>query len=265
MDSKEQFRAICLEYLQAFRNLKLPLISKDLVNEAVFIDFRVLPHIELLLRNAILKLGNEWSFIVVCGNINYDFMSEICSSISPNIKIVRLDVNNLDINGYNNLLLTAEFWELFIGNKILLYQEDSYIFKDNISDFLKFDYIGAPWNHLKGYSIVGNGGFSLRNRMLMIEIIRRIPIDSVKLHPFLKMEMERKKMEKIPEDVYYSRVMLLYKVGRLADLKSACLFSVENLYYRDPFGGHQFWIAMKDWKNVLRKNIFMTIKRYLKK
>jgi len=264
-EHKRQFRNICVEYLPHFRTLELPTIQTDSVNEAVFIDFRELQHIELLVRNAILKIGGEWSYTIVCGNTNYDFCRLIAQTISENIKVIRLDYDAIDINGYNNLLLTVDFWNLFTGKKILLYQEDSFIFKGNIGDFMRFDYIGAPWNHLKGYTVVGNGGFSLRNRLLMIELLNRIPVGSVQLHPFIAMEMRKRKMTQLPEDVYFSRAILMGRVGRLADIKSACMFSIENLYYADPLGGHQFWVAMRDWKNFLRKNLFLTVKKGTRK
>ena len=41
--------------------------------------------------------------------------------------------------------MNEDFWNLFASKKILIHQEDSIIFKNNINDFLKYDYIGAPW------------------------------------------------------------------------------------------------------------------------
>ena len=69
----------------------------------------------------------------------------MCSSISKNIKIIKTDYDNLNQTTYSLLLSTTKFWELFNGEKILLYQEDSCIFNSNINDFLDWDYIGAPW------------------------------------------------------------------------------------------------------------------------
>ena len=57
-----------------------------------------------------------------------------------------MDIDNLNQESYSNLLQTKEFWNLFDSKKIFLYQEDSVVFKNNIRDFLGYDYIGAPWN-----------------------------------------------------------------------------------------------------------------------
>ena len=32
-----------------------------------------------------------------------------------------------------------------LGEKILIYQDDTMLFHNSIEEFLKYDYIGAPW------------------------------------------------------------------------------------------------------------------------
>jgi len=73
-------------------------------------------------------------------------MKILCESISKNIKIIKLDIDNLNQKTYSNLLQTKEFWNLFHSEKIFLYQEDTLVFKDNIEDFIEFDFIGAILN-----------------------------------------------------------------------------------------------------------------------
>jgi len=58
--------------------------------------------------------------------------------------------------------------------KVLLMQDDTFIFKENIQEFLSYDLIGAPWRFsmVEGYDVkVGNGGFSLRSMDLIYEVI----------------------------------------------------------------------------------------------
>ncbi|NCV18990.1 MAG: hypothetical protein EBW42_09525 [Rhodobacterales bacterium] len=100
----------------------------------------------------------------------------ICNQISPNIQIIKLDVENLTQNQYSKLLTTKEFWKNLNGEKILIYQEDSFLFKKNINDFLSFDFIGAPFpkNVNDTPNLVGNGGFSLRTKSKMLEVISKI-------------------------------------------------------------------------------------------
>ena len=140
-----QFRYLCLDYLPLIRKIAIPDFSPQSKLETVLIEYRKLPHMEFLIRNTILKLDNNWSHTVVCGNTNYDFIKSICSSISPNINIVNTEHNAMNRQTYSDMLTSQEFWEMFHGEKLLIYQEDSCIFNNNYKDFIKYDYIGAPW------------------------------------------------------------------------------------------------------------------------
>ena len=89
-----------------------------------------------------------------------------------------------DVDSYNKLVTSCEFYERFISYKyMLIYQLDAFVFRDNLEYFcsLGYDYIGAPWiqpvglcrfknkiYHLK----VGNGGLSLRRVKACIEVLK---------------------------------------------------------------------------------------------
>ena len=131
----------------------------NLEYEAVLLEFRMFPHVEFILRNNILKLGNKWSFTIICGKLNYEYMKTLCKSVSPYIKIINVEFENLLPSEYSLYLSGKPFWSLLKGRKVLIYQEDSIIFKTNIDQFLYYDYIGAPWptEYNGNISIVGNG------------------------------------------------------------------------------------------------------------
>ena len=210
-NKKNQYRYFCFNYLYLIRQIKLNKILLDLPYEAVLIEFRILPHLEFLIRNSIYKLGSSWSQTIVCGNINYNFIIDICSKISPNIKVIKLDYNNITTTEYSKLLASIDFWNLFKGEKILIYQEDTCIFKTNINEFIMWDYIGAPWPDNNVYKLsVGNGGLSLRSKQTMIDVINKISIS-----------------DDIPEDIYFSKNISEYKLGNIADKTSAYNFSFE--------------------------------------
>ncbi len=72
--------------------------------------------------------------------------------------------------GYNALLLSPLFWDALIGRqKVLIFQHDSLCCNQSpyaATDFMDFDYIGAPWPRKRPVGLVidgGNGGFSLRD------------------------------------------------------------------------------------------------------
>ena len=212
----------------------MPTIPVDSNLEAVLIECRILPHVEFIIRNAIIKLGSKWSHTIVCGNKNYEYMTKMCKGISPNIKTIRLDVDNLDAaTTYNDVLTSLSFWNMFKGEKILIHQEDSFIFKTNIDDYLKFDYIGAPWNDAllwinnNGIKLgVGNGGFSLRTKQTMIKAITRFP---------------RCSNSTDFEDVYFSRCIYNNDLGLLPSISEAASFSSEAIVNDQSFGGHCFF------------------------
>ena len=117
------------------KNVELPKIPKKSNFEAVLIEFRPFPHLEFLIKNSILKLGEKWAHTVICGNKNYDFMVDICKNISYNINVIKLDVDEMTPSQYNIFMTSLNFWNILKGEKILFYQEDSIIFHKNIDDF----------------------------------------------------------------------------------------------------------------------------------
>lgn len=74
------------------------------------------------------------------------------------------------VSSYSRMLLDPGFYERFAAYEyLLLYQLDCLVFSDRLRSFAErgFDYIGAPWlcsrdDPGRGFSRVGNGGFSLR-------------------------------------------------------------------------------------------------------
>lgn len=245
------FRQVCERLLSYIRNIDLPEVVTCSKNEAVLIEFRCFPHVEFLLRNNILKIGHLFSFTVVCGNLNYEYMTELCSKISPNIKVIKIDKNNVLPSEYIELLSSVEFWNLFSSEKILLFQEDSIIFRSNIEDFLDYDYIGAPWplhtNDTQGR--VGNGGFSLRTRKIMLTICENFPIKETEYNASTLKYMEDSQLSTPPEDVYFALNMERHQVGRLPSAQVASYFCTESIKNLESFGGHNFWVSDRLWRD----------------
>ena len=238
-DPKKEYRYFCYNCLNLISNKEYPKLELDLLLETVLIEFRILPHLEFLIKNIILKLGNKWSYTIVCGNLNYKYILNICYNL--NIKIIKLNIDNLEVSNYNKLLTSIEFWNLFKGNKILIYQEDTFIFKSNINDFLEWDYIGAPFpkdNNVNKLQ-VGNGGLSLRTKNCMIEVLEKAP----------------KIKDDEPEDVYFTKNMINYNIGNIATFIPALKFSSEFFTNSNSFGGHCFFYYNYKWKNLIFQNL----------
>lgn len=81
--------------------------------------------------------------------------------------------------GYNRLVLTEQFYRAFAAYEyILIYQLDCLVFANTLEEWCRrgWDYVGAPWlkdteDPTKGFSIVGNGGLSLRRVRRAIEVL----------------------------------------------------------------------------------------------
>ena len=253
IDDKEVYRNICNTYLENIRNIKIQPLKLNLEKETVLIEFRILEHLECLVRNTIINVGNNWSHTIICGNLNYEYVCNFSSKISNNIKIIKLNYDNLTHNQYNNFMLSNEIWDLLIGEKILIYQEDSCIFKNNIDDFLNYDYIGAPFGPSCVMPInVGNGGFSLRSKSVMkksLEICN--PANFNTTSSMVNNYRRHCNLEMFPEDIYYPQVIQDNALGIVAPVNVASNFSSEHTYNANSLGMHCLWFCNRQWKNVI--------------
>lgn len=249
--SKETFRLACLEQLPIIQDIEIPDIVQNNLCETVLVEFRWFEHLEFLVRNMVLKLP-LWSHTIVCGNINYDYIKIMCDNIHKDIKIVKLNIDNLSPSDYSNLLISRNFWDNFYGEKILIYQEDSFLFhSENIDVFLEYDYVGAPWKTEQDDNSygVGNGGFSLRSKSKMIEVIEKIKPEKLFIGEFTKAYMNYTDSYILPEDVYFSKSLIDYNIGKVATREIASKFSQECLKSDNPIGGHNFYLA-GEHKNI---------------
>ena len=254
---KEEFRYFCFRYLNYARLFSIPDLLRVSVKEVVLIEYRKFPHIEFIMRNAIHKLGASWSYTIVCGSLNYEYMTDLARSIHPNINIVFTPYDNLTPSMYSTMLATPEFWDNLNGDKILIMQEDTFIFRNTIDTFLEWDYIGAPWPTEQDDTpnSVGNGGFSLRTRQVMMDVIKKISIRDTALPLHTAQYMVTTGNTVLPEDVYFSKNIQEFGLGRVAPWDIAINFSTETQFNPDSFGGHNFWLNDPMWRDRLYNTI----------
>lgn len=120
--------------------------------------------------------------IVTHESLEIKFYTDLLKAKNINYFIKIFDCkyfNSLD--GYNQLLLSRHFYRRFQKfNYLLIYQLDSYVFKDELNFWcqLGYDYVGAPWllndedgTIILNYEWVGNGGFSLRRTKKFIQAL----------------------------------------------------------------------------------------------
>jgi hypothetical protein len=228
---------------------------------AVIIEPRSHPALEFVLNNFTTNLNDDWGFIIFHGNLNYNYIINIITKI-PNynirIKLINLNVDNLTIEMYNNLLKNINLYENIPTETFLIFQTDTLInpkYKDLIYEFIDYDYVGAPWI---SNGNVGNGGLSLRKKSKMIEIIK-------KKKYYLEIngrtfELNRDTYEpniNLNEDIYFSLNQIFLKTNienikgnfiiyhdvelNKPDFETAKRFSCETILSEIYFGIHKVY------------------------
>jgi hypothetical protein len=196
---------------------------------AIIVEPRNHKALPFVVNNVIDNLSNDWNVIIFHGNMNINYVNNIVKT-SNRIKLHNLNVDNFTRNEYSRLLMTKSFYDNIPTETFLIFQTDTMIFSKNknyINRFLQYDYVGAPWPHLNNQ--IGNGGFSLRKKSKMIEILEK---------------------EEIPDDPNYAEDLFfalpknvsLYKPS----IEEAKYFSFECEFFSDTFACHQPWIINKE-------------------
>jgi len=202
---------------------------------AIIIEPRKHKALSFVLKNFLENLSEEWDFIVFHGSSNKAFVREIVKTdlalYKNRITLVNLKKENLMNKEYNLLLKTADFYKYILTESFLIFQTDSLIIKENkhlINEFLKYDYVGAPWIRDRK---VGNGGLSLRKKSKMLEIISKVDPSTIKYHN---------------EDEYfcYQTEVPLYT----PTFEEAQQFSVETIFNPAPFGIHNCFTHLADYE-----------------
>lgn len=141
---------------------------------AVLIEPRPTTLIELVIKNFMYFLHEDWNLMVICGNKNKKYILHLAEMIGE-IIIIDLKVDNLVISEYNSLCLSSELYDYIPTEHMLFFQLDTLLRKPIADDYLKYAYVGAPWrSDLQWFHMtngIGNGGLSLRRKSYMLSII----------------------------------------------------------------------------------------------
>lgn len=248
------FDDLCKKSL-GFLEKEYPNISKSSKNKTIIVETRWNPTIEFTIKNTIQKLGDGWGHIIFCNNDNFNNIENLRKEISDEIEIINFGDIFIDRNSYNNLILHSRFWSWVNCEKILIYQSDTFIFKQFDNEFLKWDYIGAPWGpsiysselkknyNLKNEIFVGNGGLSLRHVNAMKEI----------LEIFTPPKNNDINYDSMFEDSFFSEILSNTTKYQIAPLDVASKFSFEHIYYDNTFGCHQPFVESNHDKDIFSK------------
>lgn len=201
---------------------------------AVIVETRP-ENLRTIIENHFRFLPSDWGLTFFGSKEN----EEIVKYIAPDCNFIKLPqslTRVFNAREYNEFITSPGFWGAVPYDKVLIFQHDSKLLRHGITDFLEWDYVGAPWKHIN--LVGGNGGLSLRSKEMMLKCIS-----------FMQFDFARDGNE----DVYYCR--LLPRVGgNVAPRHIAQQFSVETIFYPTPIGCHapEKWLSNKELEILLK-------------
>ena len=213
-------------YKESFDNQKLDM--------AVIVEPREHKYLIPVVNNVIDNVPKDTKIQIFHGTKNLDYIKTHFKSHIQSNKIIltNLNVENLTLSQYSNLLTSKSFWNSIPGENILIFQTDSCICNKSphkINQFLKFNYIGGvSWKKLSENNNTDynhlNGGFSFRKKSFMLDCIHSSPSANM------------------GEDSFFSKC-LLTKKQKVPTNKDSLYFSNDNGWsnYETPFGIHKIW------------------------
>jgi glycosyltransferase involved in cell wall biosynthesis len=233
-------------------------VSNNSTNVAMIVAANVDSTFKAVVYNVVSSLPGDWGLVVVYSAYSELFVKYALRHIA-NVRFIPLPASFsiTSVSDYNEMMFSATFWRSVQAKKVLLFQSDSIILHKGLEPFMKYDYIGAPWNvaqnkrvrHLIQQGLlkepVGNGGFSLRSTEAMIRACEQWNESSI--DPANRREQE---------DLFFSRTLpvLGYNV---APVDVAYQFCVEvplqgrSRLFHEPLALHSAWYYWND--DILEK------------
>lgn len=191
----------------------------------VIVEPRKHKALRFVLKNLLDNLGPNWSILLRHGPRNKEWVEALIQKEFPSSKgritLSNIGKDNLTQIDYSLYMKTKEFWQDIPTDLILIAQTDSMICPPHrglLNRFTGYDYVGAPWISNE----IGNGGFSIRRKKMMLKILDTCPD------------------EPVHEDVFFAKGCPAARPF-LPSLQEALAFSVEGVYHPKSFGIHKPW------------------------
>jgi len=217
-------------------------------NVAVIIENRPLSNLAPLILHFSSVLGPAWPVILyTSGNSLLNASIPFQRAIDEKRVQIRHLPNNTQFENHaavSEFLTRPWFWEqLAPAGHVLMFQADSILCSNSdtpIEHFLQYDFIGAPIGpgHGQGF----NGGLSLRNRSMILDITRRFSWAGE------REQMKFSSLEacvtnwpclKFEDQWFYHKMKEIGMKASLPSKEVAMKFSVETIWAERPLGYHQ--------------------------
>lgn len=214
---------------------------------AVITDTQYTPRLIPLIMHFHAVLGPEWPIVFFTSAETSNRLSETNGSSSAiwqravaagaiDVRVIPDGFNMTTRHGVNVYLSRPWLWEQLAPSKhVLVFQTDAMICGNahkTVDDFLEWDFIAAPMHNTQK---LYNGGLSLRNRTMMMEILA---------NPANNWETEEAAGTWTlgGEDIWFSRKMDLMG-AHLPDFNMAVTFACQHTWHisksKEPLGYHK--------------------------
>lgn len=221
-------------------------------NVAVIIEDRSLSNLTPLILHFSSVLGPTWPIVLfTSGKSLVNHSTSFLQAVEQgriSVRSLPEDINLKERTAISELLTTPWLWEqLAPAGHVLLFQADSILCANSklrMDDFLQYDFVGAPIDvpvegnagHGEGY----NGGLSLRNRSMILDIVKRYSWKGEKAEGKIFQEGCVTKAPCLKfEDQWFYHKMKEIPGAHLPSKEVASTFAVETVWYDTPLGYHQ--------------------------
>jgi len=159
--------------------VELPLGKDDCIG--IIVETRIHEHLINTLQNYFSAVNRPALLFCSTHNLPLIMDSDLKDKVGTELFPIIIEHEPFGVRNYNELFLSEAFWNIQpIVKQILVFQTDGYFnpnSKYQLTDFAKYDYIGADWVcriRTNGLVIDGGiGGVSLRNQSLSRAAVRR--------------------------------------------------------------------------------------------
>ena len=93
------------------------------------------------------------------------------------------------------------------------------------------------------------------NKTPVNELLMKLDHNNINEYIPITYDFNKGILDKCPEDVFFTRVMIDFNLGKVADHETAKLFSIESINCENSLGGHCFWLCDPNWKKRLHKTV----------
>tara|TARA_Y100001958_G_C21214109_1_gene539603 strand:- start:961 stop:1677 length:717 start_codon:yes stop_codon:yes gene_type:complete len=167
----------CQNYLNTYLNKQVIYQHKEnCKNLMLIVETRLSLSLILVIKNALYKMAN-FNLMVISTKNTINFLEKIFGKLPYKIEINKQRINLVE---YSKILLDQNIWKRIKEDRILIFQSDSIVLRNiKESEFQNLSMIGPVCVHLEDKEkFVMNGGFSLRNKDLMLDLCTNKPITS---------------------------------------------------------------------------------------